>query len=111
MTSQGTAQADSRERSATATVSTRKWRAEMGELSFPDALAFCLLLADVDPPRSTELSRAGPLASFLRSGVRRDHAAPRDVPVALAIWRLVSPLPPTSDEGDETNDEAQGRNT
>jgi hypothetical protein len=26
-------------------------------------------------------------------------------------WRLVLPLPPTSDEGDETNDEAQGRNT
>ena len=24
---------------------------EMGELSLPDALAFCLLLADVDPPR------------------------------------------------------------
>jgi hypothetical protein len=24
---------------------------EIGELSLPDALAFCLLLADVDPPR------------------------------------------------------------
>jgi hypothetical protein len=30
---------------------------ELGELSLGDALAFCLLLADVDPPRFDRLSR------------------------------------------------------
>jgi hypothetical protein len=39
---------------------------EMGELSLPDALAFCLLLAEVDPPLFDRAIAAGRLVSSLR---------------------------------------------
>src|SRR5919201_6176529 len=49
---------------------------EVGELSLPDALAFCLLLADVDPPRF-DRAIARWLARFVLDvpGITADEAA------------------------------------
>lgn len=49
---------------------------ELGELSLPDALGFCLLLADADPPRF-DRAIARWVARFIleASGITADEAA------------------------------------
>jgi len=49
---------------------------EMGELSLPDALAFCLLLADVDPPRfDRAIARWHARFVLEATGITADEAA------------------------------------
>ena len=49
---------------------------EMGELSLPDALAFCRLLADVDPPRfDRAIARWHARFVLEATGITADEAA------------------------------------